>query len=250
MKIREADLSAHFHQDHFRKLDETRSTGCVWPASRIPRNWSERVGAEVSVRNALPIVQFDREKLKAFCANGDHSPELCFASVMAWGGMKYLHGRKIWQYRQTWVNLVAQLRTGKISRADAYAAFAQFRTDNPGCGMGPAYFTKLIFFCHPRHDGYIMDQWTSFGVNLLFSARGEPVVDMVTTEFRGVRTDTVSDRNTPETYETFCQCIEELAGRLGVEKAEVVEEWLFSKGGRNPGPWRKHVKEHRPLRRK
>lgn len=69
---------------------------------------------------------------------------------------------------------------------------------------------------------------------------------MVSTVFRGVRTDTVTDRNKPEDYEAFCRGVEFLADRLEVEKPETVEEWLFSKGGRNPGPWRKYVKDNRP----
>lgn len=89
-----------------------------------------------------------------------------------------------------------------------------------------------------------MDQWTSLSVNLLYGTAGQPVIDMATSVFRGVRTDTVSDRNSPEAYETFCLCIEDLARRLG-DAPEIVEEWLFSKGGHHPSPWRKHVKENR-----
>lgn len=246
MKISKDELSTWLNERHFRMLDDIRSEGCGWPASRIPKNWAERVDAAASVRDMLPTATHDRETLKAFCAEPSNVPEACFAAVMAWGGMKYGHGRSIWEHRSAWRGIVARLRDNNLSRAESYDAFRRFRAENPRCGMGPAYYTKLIFFCRPGHDGYIMDQWTSLAVNLLFSARNTPVVDMTTTVFKRTRSDTVSDRNTAENYEIFCQCVEYLAERLGVEKPADVEEWLFSKGGRPPAPWRRYVKEHRP----
>lgn len=244
MKILDRDIAERCHHEHYKKLDEIRSVGCGWPSQRVPDVWAERVGAIAPTGKKWPSVKHDRDTLKRFCESPDNSPETCFVSIMAWGGMKYPHGRKIWQHQDKWVDIIAQIRSGNLSRTEAYAAFATFRADNPGCGMGPAYFTKLIFFCHPDHDGYIMDQWTSLSVNLLYGNAGQPVIDLATSVFRGVRTDTVSDRNSPETYETFCLCVEDLARRLG-DAPEIVEEWLFSKGGRFPSPWRKHVKENR-----
>lgn len=238
---------AWLQERHFQKLDEIRSEGCAWLASRIPRDWAQRVDAAASVIiDALPQEKHDRDALKAFCADASNAPEVCFAAVMAWGGMKYVHGKRIWEHKNGWSAIVAQLREGMLTRAESYEAFRRFRAKNPGCGMGPAYFTKLIFFCRPNSDGYIMDQWTSLSVNLLFSARDEPVVDMTSTVFRGARSDRVSDRNTAEDYEIFCQCVEHLAERLGVERPEEVERWLFSQGGRRPAPWRRYVREHRP----
>lgn len=246
MKICAEDHYSRLHATHFQKLNEIRSEGCVWPVSRVPSDWAMKVGADGSIVEGLPTIQVGREALKEMCRDNSFTPEMCFASIMAWGGMKYGHGRKIWEHRRSWRDIIMRLRAGDLSRADAYRAFAQFRAENPGCGMGPAYYTKLIFFCGPDHDGYIMDQWTSLSVNLLFSSGEKPVVDMVSTVFRGVRTDTVTDRNKPEDYEAFCRGVEFLADRLEVEKPETVEEWLFSKGGRNPGPWRKYVKDNRP----
>lgn len=95
------------------------------------------------------------------------------------------------------------------------------------------------------HDGYIMDQWTSLSVNLLFSRSAHPIVDLTTAKFKGRRTDTVSDRNSADDYEAFCLCIDELAENLGIQGPAKAEEWIFSKGGRHPAPWRSHVLANR-----
>lgn len=246
MKTANDEISAWLNEGHFRTLREINSNGCDWTGSRYPQDWAKEVGAASFIRDSLPEDKHDRVTLRSFCADARNTPEACFAAVMAWGGMKYGHGRNVWPLQNSWSDIVAQLRKGNLSRVESYEVFRRFRSDNPRCGMGPAYFTKLIFFCRPDSDGYIMDQWTSLGVNLLFSVREKPVVDMTTTVYKRARTDTVSDRNTSDNYETFCQCIDYLAVRLGVEKPEEVERWLFSRGGRSPAPWRRYVKEQRP----
>ena len=116
---------------------------------------------------------------------------------MAWGGMKYDHGLAAWACRDRWLGIVKDLRAGTLSRQEAYARFRQFRAGNSGSGMGPAYYTKLIFFARPRADndscgtvGYIMDQWTSLSINLLFDTGNGPLIDLSSTEYNcdGTRT--------------------------------------------------------------
>jgi hypothetical protein len=100
--------------------------------------------------------------------------------------------------------------------------------------MGPAYFTKLIFFLDPKHDGYIMDKWTATSVNLLWN----PWLIKLSAEYY------VTDRNTEIEYEKFCQVIERIATELNLSPV-IVEERLFSSGGRKSHPWRRHVKDYR-----
>lgn len=246
MKGTNNEISSWLNEEHFEMLRRIKSEGCDWASSRDPRSWAKYVDASLMVSHALPACKHDRDTLKSFCADADNAPEVCLVAVMAWGGMKISHGRNIWKLQDGWRDIITQLRKGSLSRGESYERLRRFRSDNPRCGMGPAYFTKLIFFCRPENDGYIMDQWTSLSVNLLFNARNKPVVDMTTTNYKMGRTDTVSDRNTSNNYETFCQCIEFLAVRLGVEKPEEVERWLFSRGGRSPAPWRLYIKDYRP----
>jgi len=247
MEATNDEISSWLDNRHFERLREINSKGCDWTGSRDPRIWAKNVDASLMVSRALPEDKHDRVTLKSFCADAGNSPEACFVAVMAWGGMKYGHGRSMWNLQDSWRDIITRLREGSLSRIESYELFRRFRSDNPGSGMGAAYFTKLIFFCRPNSDGYIMDQWTSLSVNLLFKSPDNPVVDMITTNYKRGRTDTVSDRNTSDNYETFCQCIEYLAVRLGVQKPEEVERWLFSQGGRTPAQWRQYVKEHRSL---
>lgn len=212
--------------------------------SRKPSAWAEHVGASAQVCEQLPDQRVDRADLKRLCADGTVSAEQCFLAIMAWGGMKVDHGRRAWAVRSDWVTIVDDLRAAQLTRREAYARFQQLRRDHPGCGMGPAYYTKVIFFAHPAHDGYIMDQWTSLSANLLVESQ-LPLVALTSGQVRGVRYDRVADANSAETYERFCSVIDQLALALDVG-AEQVEERMFSQGGKRAGAWRKYVKAHRP----
>jgi hypothetical protein len=102
-------------------------------------------------------------------------------------------------------------------------------------GIGPAYFTKLIFFANPRHDGYIMDQWTSRSVNFLLER--SPIVKMRTKNH-------VDPRNDEAAYERFCCAVEALSDLLINRSPEETEQCLFSTGGRQPHPWRRYLLEN------
>jgi hypothetical protein len=100
--------------------------------------------------------------------------------------------------------------------------------------MGPAYFTKLIFFLRPDLNGYIMDQWLARSINLLFPQAG-PI---------RLSNTVVTDRNTADDYERFCSHVEHVARELGITPAEA-EERMFSNGGRSKGRWRQYVIAHK-----
>ncbi len=124
--------------------------------------------------------------------------------------------------------------------------------------MGPAYFTKLIYFLIPRTKGappggYIMDQWAGCSVNLL---AGQEVVLMDTASYWLLPkkktssslekrwTFTVSNLNTPKNYEAFCQIVDSLASHFNIT-ADEVDRALLSDGGRQAAPWRAYIIEHR-----
>lgn len=107
--------------------------------------------------------------------------------------------------------------------------------EGKGGGIGPAYFTKLIFFANPRHDGYIMDQWTSRSVNLLVD--GPAVVKMRTL-------DHVDPRNSSQNFERFCKVVEAISTQLLNRTPEETEQCLFSTGGKKPAAWRRYLVQH------
>ena len=138
-----------------------------------PRNWWASVFGDQSTRlEALPI---SRDKLKKLCANTEYSDREALAAVLAWGGMRRSHGRDLRANIDGICNIVSGLRNGQLSKNDAYSQFFEMRHEGKLRGMGAAYYTKLIFFCAPKHDGYIMDQWTSKSINLIY---GTNVVDL------------------------------------------------------------------------
>jgi hypothetical protein len=127
--------------------------------------------------------------------------------------------------------------------------------------MGPAYYTKLIYFLMPRDSacpvGYIMDQWLGCSVNLLCHQEVVRMDTMViwTAQKRGTArssvrraTSRVSPLHTSEHYERFCQAVELLAERMGVGwTPDAAELALMSSGGHSPAPWRSYVVQRRLL---
>lgn len=183
----------------------------------------------------------DRDRLKEMARSCISSKELVWA-ILAWGRMDIRNGKLLIDSGKIDViaELVERLRREDMSRSEAYGAFARLLKQTGPIGLGPAYFTKLIYFAAPRHDGYIMDQWTSRSVNLL--SQTQPAqASLVRMNGRWA-----SPANTPENYENYCRYVEMLAHRLKCDgvtlTAEEVEMGLFSKGGRKPDVWRKYIR--------
>jgi hypothetical protein len=151
-------------------------------------------------------------------------------AILSWGGMNREHGKSLFEHKE-WITVVAKMRNGSIkSRKEAYELFFELRKGKKLKGMGPAYFTKLICFVNPNLKGYIMDQWTSKSINLLFENK---------TVFLN-NGGHVADKNTAEIYHNFCDKIEYLAQLLKLNPIDL-EENIFSNGGFNKGKWRQFV---------
>jgi hypothetical protein len=180
--------------------------------------------------------------------------ELCL-TIFAWGGMHTANLRHLFSSDQDdWLTLSHRIRQGDYSRSEAYASFKALRAQKKCKGLGPAYFTKLIYFLMPRKKGsaptgYIMDQWVGCAINLL--AGRDLVLMDATFHYQIVRKKLVrpsvfivSDVNGAENFEAYCRQIEAVAEQIGRTPDEA-ELHLMSKGGPNPDPWRKYVKDHR-----
>ncbi len=97
-------------------------------------------------------------------------------------------------------------------------------------GLGIGYFTKLICFLSPNLKGYIMDQWVSKSINFL---TGDNIVDLTSNAW-------VNDSNNSDTYENFCNHVDQIAVILNCDGFEA-EKRLFSVGGRKKGEWRNYL---------
>ena len=180
------------------------------------------------------------------------TPTVC-AAILAWGGMRKSNSISLYKSSE-WLVVAEKIRLGLVTRENAYRLFLELRKQGLLKGMGPAYFTKLIYFLMPRgaqrHPvGFIMDQWAGCAINLLSGSQialmnytKSWVSTPVGLEQRSAYI--VSDENTPENYELFCEKIDTLADGTGLT-VDQIDTYLFSVGGREPGVWRKYVIENR-----
>lgn len=238
---------------HYKKLEATVHDKTGWPEGS-PFAWFKWVkdssGIALPMADDLPE-RANRHSLKEMTLNEKIQTDACCISILAWGGMNRKHGAMLFSSGRQWLLLSDEIRNGKYDRSEAYDRFSRLRDQGLLPGMGPAYFTKLIFFLmlNPKDRGLIMDQWTSASVNLL---SGSELVKMNRGYFKLKNSrrlyETVSDSNTSENYENYCKFVEGLSqpDRLGVD-VERVEEMLFSQG-RGVGSWRNHVIENREAR--
>lgn len=166
--------------------------------------------------------------------------DLC-ACIFAWGGMKTHHGKVLFGHLdKRWVHVSNDLRQGLIDHFDAYQNFFDLAAADGMPRIGPAYYTKLLFFLPPRAQsrGIIMDQWTSRSVNLL---TGEAIVRLEPSFL-------VKKSNSVDVYRRYNEVVRQLSVEIhGNDKPENVEEIelrLFSEGGRARHPWRPYVYSH------
>lgn len=146
-------------------------------------------------------------------------------NILAWGGMSYQHGRSALKSWNNWKSICAGLVDGTHGHFSAYKKFYAAQHSGEMEGIGPAYYTKLIFFLG-NGDGLIMDQWTSKSINLLH-------------EENLIRLDSgyVSRFAVVDKYKRYIDCVSELAVKLGFsgsnfEKNNKTEELIFSISGK------------------
>jgi hypothetical protein len=88
-------------------------------------------------------------------------------------------------------------------------------------GIGPAYYTKLIFFLGDG-EGLIMDQWTSKSINLIHEENVIKLTGGYVSRFAG-----------SGMYQKYVHCVAELAEGMGLsgtefQKNNKMEELIFS----------------------
>lgn len=183
------------------------------------------------------------------------------AAILAWGGMRYPHRNDLISLKSDcWLKVSQKLRCGEIGHLEAFEEFTALRKGGLLKGMGPAYFTKLIYFLQFSDSskgpgGYIMDQWASETVNLLTDTdtvlldanvsrrwkklkRNEEPVVVVSANSR------VSDLNTSENYRKFCSAMDEMASELNMNRSEI-DCAVMGQGDNANNNWRYYLVEQR-----
>lgn len=234
-----------FSEKHFSEFKKTIEQEFPAWAGEPPRAWASWIAnehpniLEKNILEKLPLCLKTRNCLYADSTNKSISDIELAISVLAWGGMNRKYGAKALEKRDIgWLKIVQKIRKGELDRMAAYEEFLKLRHAKELPGMGPAYFTKIIFFSSPKHNGYIMDQWTGRSINLLLDTELVKLIQSIPRK-NGNKVYMVSDKNDKNVYEKFCVAIETLAEQLEQSPA-FVEERLFS-SGRGKGLWRNYV---------
>ena len=177
------------------------------------------------------IDRFDRKTLHAFCRDRNNLTKGCALAVLAWGGARADHVRTFWKSRGKWCGALNRLRDSRNSREEDYDCLAKVKSESGMPGVGPAYFTKFLWFMRPTQDAYIMDQWTSRSILALLPESAPKTVGC----------SLVSNDNCGQDYERYCLALEAIAERLAITP-ERCEQKMFSQGGRHPLPWRCYLR--------
>lgn len=221
-----------YQKNHYAAFSQSIYTQEGWVGNNL-KNWWEDVTNDAS---NLPSSKFTRQELKELCRNRSFSNKECLGAVMAWGGQNRKHGRIVFSRFDEIEPIIDDMRSSRIDHVQAYKNFDEIWKKRKPLGMGAAYFTKLIFFCEPSHQGFIMDQWTSKSTNLLCD---KAVIHLS----QGY----VSKKNDFQTYVQFCAVISDIAKRLDISP-ENIEMSMFSSGGRKKEKWREYVvKNYMPI---
>ena len=209
-----------------------------------PASWAEEMGLDVEYD--LPDESLTRSRAREICYSEEHDILYGYLCAMAWGaqGRGPAGARPVkaaWNQRQAIKERIDQILEGRLSRADAYDHFSGASQID---GLGPAYFTKLLYFFCPAEEPncYIMDQWTTKPVILL---TGKNII-----RHTGHGPTSLNEGSN---YELFCRVIDDLSEILNDETPEFTEERLFSVGSIRRGPrgvWRQVVVDQWKNRRR
>jgi len=251
--------SIDFEGQHFKVLkdcaaQDARSIDDV--GGKYARRFAE--GLPGVQADKLPDRMVSRSDVFRFAADMNLSTETVSAAVMAWGGMHMGHRNALFgSSDKSWVHVCDQIRLGEHDRRSAYEALAALQAQRKLPGLGPAYFTKLIYFFLPpsvrgQYPGYIMDQWASCSINLLAET---DIVLMDQTAIWARRkangsglekrwTYTVSNFNTARNYTRFCEIMDSVAQRLGLSPDQV-DRLVLSDARPRPAKWRQYVIDQR-----
>ena len=184
-----------------------------------PAIWAKK-NALPNIPNAsqLPALKLCRQQVRQICIDPSIDVLFAYICVMAWGGQGEKHALSSWSHPSL-SNDLRTLRKGGLSRRDAYMIF---ESDGKIPGLGPSYFTKLLYFFSQNfaigEAPYIVDNKIRDSMTLL---TGSPF-------------DFDANRGS---YQACCEEIDDMSiivGRSGQE----IEERLFSQRG---APWWKYV---------
>lgn len=204
-----------------------------WRGSEC-QSWSTYVTG--AARPQLPSTRHTRGELVSFLRTAALTDEDAYLAIMAWGAQNRRNGRAAWAGFAQLAPVIDALRRGHISAFEAYTRFYRVTVAHEPRvkGLGPAYYTKLLYFLSARQEVPIMDQWTAKSMQLLVDRRkAAPIIKLTSQGYVGPQNDVA-------VYELFCSFVAQIAQRYGISVGGA-EALAFSGSGQ---PWRDHVRMH------
>nr|WP_313634780.1 hypothetical protein [Brevundimonas diminuta] len=180
---------------------------------------------------SMPGAAMSRTELRAYL-KANPNPHRALAAILAWGGTGYRAREGVSSTWQNWVTTFDFLR-GKPAETQ-YAHYLAATGNRTLKGLGPAFFTKAVFFTADRDaPGYILDQWTARSANALTNDR---TFVRLTSQKKEVQPDgvfrpagfIVSSANDATRYSRFNRLVADLAENLDCSP-EHAELLMFSK---------------------
>lgn len=205
------------------------------PLGRSASKWWETVqrssvklGVDVDPNNltSRPLGRSDLErKIQDFRSGRIDQPlEELLIEILAWGLMSSRNGRFAFMEPAAWIDYCRKLiNENNVTPVQAYERFFSLHHGGKMKGIGPAYYTKLVFFL-ASSGGLIMDQWTARSACLLAGS------DFLTLSWQS-KNAYVSKFNTPFQYEKFLKLVKSVQGAISDLTGDNVElsdvEWLL-----------------------
>lgn len=181
----------------------------------------------------------------------DEDIKMSVIEIFAWGGMRMDHARMVLPCIENYQDICKDLLCSKLNSDDAYKNFHDAHHSGMFKGMGPPFYTKLIYFLGD-HSGLILDQWTARSINKLCD---KPVIKLTRNKNGSMA---VRQSNGPKHYKIYLEIVEELRAELKLDTLPLskTEELIFSCSDRDPrvinrlgqyyhricSAWRKYVR--------
>lgn len=181
-------------------------------------------------KNIQKIGKVDKASCLRIVRNKKYTTVEAFVAIMAWGGWRFFTQdaaqKRVWESMNSWLPILDNLRNKSISPSSGYSLLHKKIPQ-----VGPAYFTKILFFFDTSKSCYIMDQFTGKAMHIL--TRQTQIPKMLKGKQASI------DQNAPASdYEAFCEFVNELVPVLGKRSPVEIEELIFSQKN---APWRVHT---------
>jgi hypothetical protein len=189
------------------------------PVGDIPSQWANDMRIVHSFE--LPNDVLTREEVRTICLEPNNDPLMAYLVVMAWGAQGRgpggrRHVQEAWGNQKKLNEHLTKIKNCKHTREQEYDLFTK---EGEIAGLGPSYFTKLLYFFSPNPTRYIMDQWTT-----------KPIILLTGKNIIRHSNQGPTRQNTGKNYEIFCRVIEDLVEEINAKCGDDVEQRLFSFG--------------------